>query len=70
MRLYEFYEPEDDRYNRRKKTDNRKPMFTLKQLNKLRKYRDLRKIEDKEHDEFVKVMYAPPAPDDGPGSPY
>lgn len=67
MRLDEFYEPEDDVYNKASRTDKRTPTFTLMQLNKLRKYRDLRKIEDAEHLEFVKVMYAPPQTDDGTG---
>lgn len=65
MRLSEFYDPEYDKLNSRKKSDKRKRMFTLRQLNKLRKYRDIREIENKEHEDFVKVMYATPSGDDG-----
>lgn len=61
MRLDEFYNPENDLYQQRKKTDTRKPKLTLKQLNKLRKVREIKKAEQIEHEKFVRVMYATPA---------
>lgn len=61
MRLREFYDPEQDRYSQRQEEDTRKPVLTLEQLNKLRKYRDIKRAEEAEHDEFVSMMYGAPA---------
>lgn len=57
MRLDEFYNPEFDEFVKRQRDDTRKPKLTLEQINKLRKYRELKKAEDIEHNKFVKVMY-------------
>jgi nucleosome binding factor SPN SPT16 subunit len=40
--------------------DTRKTRLTLKTINDLRKAGDAREVEQKEHLEFVKVMYATP----------
>lgn len=58
MRLDEFYNPEFDEFVKRQRDDTRKPKLTLEQINKLRKYRELKKAEDIEHNKFVKVMYS------------
>lgn len=58
MRLNEFYDPESDDYTRREETDTRKAKLTLEDLNKLRKYRDIKQAEQTEHDKFVRVMYS------------
>jgi nucleosome binding factor SPN SPT16 subunit len=56
----------DDRYNPLADTsvltskDTRKTRLTLKTINDLRKAGDAREVEQKEHLEFVKVMYATP----------
>ena len=63
MRLDEFYNPEQDEENHRAPDDTRKSVLTLEDLNKLRKYRDIKKAEQIEHDKFVRVMYAQPAGD-------
>lgn len=63
MRLDEFYNPENDDYTHREEGDTRKSKLTLKDLNKLRKYRDIKNAEKIEHDKFVRVMYALPAGD-------
>lgn len=57
MRLNEFYDPQFDEFVKRQRDDTRKPKLTLEQINKLRKYRELKKAEDIEHGKFVKVMY-------------
>lgn len=61
MRLDEFYNPEDDQHQQRNKGDTRKPKLTLKQLNKLRKVREIKKAEQLEHEKFVRTMYSTPA---------
>lgn len=61
MRLREFYDPEHDQYTQRSESDTRKPVLTLQHLNKLRKYRDIKRAEELEHDEFVSSMYGMPA---------
>lgn len=63
MRLYEFYNPEFDEFQKRHEEDTRKPKLTLEQLNKMRKIKEIKKAEDIEHDKFVKTMYAPPTQD-------
>jgi hypothetical protein len=65
MRLTEFYNPENDTWQRRNKGDTRKPKLTLEQLNKLRKVREIKRAEEIEHNKFVRVMYAAPTQEAG-----
>jgi len=58
MRLTEFYNPENDRSVGRTLDDTRKAKLTLKTLNKLRKYREIKKSENLEQREFASLMYA------------
>jgi hypothetical protein len=58
MRLTEFYNPENDRTVGRTLDDTRKAKLTLKTLNKLRKYREIKKSENLEQREFASLMYA------------
>jgi len=58
MRLTEFYNPENDRSVGRSLDDTRKAKLTLKTLNKLRKYREIKKSENLEQREFASLMYA------------
>ena len=58
--LNEYYSPEDDKLNQTKKDDTRRPRLTLRHLNKLRKVRELKKLEMAAHKNFVKVMYGAP----------
>lgn len=63
MRLNEFYNPENDKGAQRTVQDTRKSKLTLEELNKLRKYRDIKQAENIQHEEFVRTMYATPASD-------
>jgi hypothetical protein len=65
MRLTEFYNPENDAWQRRNKGDTRKAKLTLEQLNKLRKVREIKRAEEIEHNKFVRVMYATPTQEAG-----
>lgn len=56
---HDRYNPLDDS-SVVKSTDLRKTRLTLKMINDLRKAGDAREKEQKEHLEFVKVMYATP----------
>jgi hypothetical protein len=60
MRLVEFYNPEKDKQVPRDLEDTRKGRLTLEALNKLRKYRELKKAEMIEQEEFAAIMYAKP----------
>lgn len=60
MRLNEFYNPELDGFIKRSQDDTRKVKFTLSEINKLRKVREIKKAEEVEHKKFVKMMYAQP----------
>lgn len=55
--LNEYYSPEEDKLNQTKKDDTRRPRLTLRHLNKLRKVRELKKLEMASHKDFVKAMY-------------
>ena len=64
--INENYDMEDDEYMKAQLSDTRRPRLTLRHLNKLRKLKDARVIQDQERSEFVKKMYgAPPAGDGG-----
>ena len=67
MRLNEFYEPSEDQGVQRSIQDTRKHKLTLEDLNKLRKYRDIKKAEQTEHENFVQLMYAQPSEQSAPG---
>ena len=58
MRLDEFYNPQNDRSAKRDFDDTRKTKLTLETLNKLRKYRELKKQENIQQAEFASIMYA------------
>ena len=58
MRLVEFYNPEKDKQVPRDFDDTRKGRLTLEAVNKLRKYRELKKAEMIEQEEFASIMYA------------
>ena len=58
--LKESYFPEDDMYHQASITDSRKTKLTLKHLNKLRKVREMRKVDKEKNKEFVATMYAQP----------
>mgnify|MGYP001237271917 CR=1 FL=1 len=66
MRLDEFYNPEKDRQATRKLDDTRKAKLTLEALNKLRKYRELKKSEDMERKKLASLMYSKSGGDDAP----
>jgi hypothetical protein len=63
MLIKEFYEPSEDRETLRSEDDTRKSKLTLKELNKLRKVREIARAEEIEHNKFVKVMYKAPTDD-------
>ncbi len=57
------YNPLEDTISILKSKDLRKTRLTLGMINNLRKAGDTRETEQKEHLEFVKIMYAPPPPE-------
>lgn len=66
MRLDEFYTPEQDKLNKVEPEDTRKKRFTLEELGKLRKIRDIKQAEQKDYEEFARTMYSTPTQSDGP----
>lgn len=64
--LFENYFPEEDRLNVASKDDTRRPRLTFKHLNKMRKIRELRKLEIGAQREFVRRMYGAAEEDEGP----
>ena len=64
--ILEYYDPEDDEASVAHKDDTRRPRLTLKHLHKLRKMREVRKLEQEEHLVLVRDMYnTAPADDQG-----
>ena len=58
--LREYYEAEDDEYNNRKIDDVRRSRLTLKHLNRLRKQREIHKVEHATRLERVQKIYRSP----------
>ncbi len=55
--LNERYEAEDDKINTLKLNDTRRAKITLKHLNKLRKKRELDKLEDSDRQKNLSKIY-------------
>lgn len=66
MRLNEvkqgYQNPEENELAQAKKLDTRRPRLTLEHLGKLRKMREIRKLEVEERRELFKTIYQRPAP--------
>lgn len=62
-----YYDPAEDEVNQRKLGDTRKPVLTLKHLNRLNKIRALRRLEDLKQADLLTVMYASPEEEGGMG---
>ena len=59
--LKEYYDAEDNEYAERKITDTRKSRLTLKQLNRLRKQREIHNIEHASRTKRIQKIYATPS---------
>lgn len=55
-----LYDPEDDKINKLNITDTRKNKLTLKKLNKLKKMRIAKNIENNNKKQILGIMYATP----------
>ncbi len=67
MKLFELkqeegiVDPVDNKLETSKKTDTRRPRLTLEHLGKLRKMREIRKLEMESRKDLYKKIYARPA---------
>lgn len=52
-----YYDPEQDKIFKQSMDEKHKPKLTLRSINKMKKIRATRKLEDVKHQETVKVMY-------------
>lgn len=63
MRAEEFegayYTPADDKFTQAQLRDDRRPRITLVQLNKLKKMRAAKDLEDLVHADYLEMQYAP-----------
>lgn len=63
MRAEEFdaayYSPQDDKFTPARLHDTRRPRLTLVQLNKLKKMRAAKALEDAVHADNLELQYAP-----------
>ena len=60
-----YYSPEDDKFSQAQLHDTRTPRLTLFQLNKLKKMRAAKALEDLVHADHLEIQYAPPAEEGG-----
>ena len=58
-----YYDPSTDVVNAKNMNDTRRPILTLKHLNRLKKIRALRKLEDLKRQDLLGIMYGIPAED-------
>jgi hypothetical protein len=56
-----FQDPAENEFAQAKKLDTRRPRLTLEHLNKLRKMREIRKLEMEERKDLYKKIYQRPA---------
>jgi hypothetical protein len=63
--ITENYDMEDDEYMKAELSDTRRPRLTIRHLNKLRKLKDARTMQDQERSGFVKKMYGAASTGDG-----
>ncbi len=58
-----YYDPSQDVVNAKNMNDTRKPILTLKHLNRLKRIRALKKLEDLKRQDLLGIMYGLPAED-------
>jgi hypothetical protein len=51
------YDPQQDTFTQRSPHDNRKPTLTLRRLNRLKKIRATKKLEQLKREDLLTVMY-------------
>ena len=61
-----YYSPQDDKFTQAHLHDTRKPRLTLFQLNKLKKMRAAKALEDLVHADYLEIQYAPASEEGGP----
>jgi 23S rRNA G2069 N7-methylase RlmK/C1962 C5-methylase RlmI len=64
-----YYDPNTDKINQRIPTDTRKPVLTLRHLNRLKKMRALKRLENLKRQDLLTVMYAGDEDGGGMGGP-
>ena len=76
MKIYElaqedvttgYYDPNADKLNGRELSDTRKPVLTLRAINKLKKMRALQSLENLKRQDLLGIMYG--QPDEAAGGP-
>ncbi len=64
MKLFEFYEANDDKLVKQQPNDTRKVRLTLRHLNKLRKMQEIKKVDLLKRKEFFDKIYSRPMTQD------
>lgn len=62
-----YYDPEQDKIFKQSIEDKHKPKLTLRSINKMKKIRATRKLEDVKHQQTVSVMYGGGSQEDDMG---
>lgn len=57
----QYYDPSEDKFNQARLHDTRRIRLTLTHLNKLKKMRAAKALEDLVHADQLDLQYAPPA---------
>ena len=64
-----YYDPTSDEMGIRKMGDTRKPVLSLRKINRLKKMRALRQLDDLKRQDLLAIMYATPDEQAGGGFP-
>lgn len=62
-----YYDPNEDKLGQRALSDTRKPLITLRTLNRLKKMRALNSLENHKRQDLLGIMYGQPEGDAGGG---
>jgi len=61
----QYYSPENDQYTQQQLRDTRKPKITLQHLNKLKKMRAARQLENLVRRDVLELLYGAPGEEGG-----
>ncbi len=60
MKIFDFYEADEDKRVKQQPSDTRKVRLTLRHLNKLRKMQEIKKVDLIKRKEFFDKIYSRP----------
>lgn len=65
-----YYDPAEDSLNIRNPSQTRRPVLSLRHLNRLKKMRALKKLEDLKRQDLLGIIYSSPEEPPAGGAPF